>query len=252
MELIKKIKQMKTQIIVLSLIFIYANCEDFILNRSRSVKGNGKIVEKSISLSDIRNIENTGIFNIHINQGDKEEAKVKIDENMLSYLSYSIEKNTISICSNGEFNFIPSKADVYITLKVLESVENTGVGNVDIDNFNSETNLEIENSGVGNVRINAIKAANLIVENSGTGTVDLTGTTTKLKLENSGVGSVNSFDLQTDFAEIDNSGVGSVNVFAAKEINISNDGMGSVIYKGNAVVKNLEESGFGTVKKIVN
>jgi hypothetical protein len=243
---------MKTQIIVLSLIFIYANCEDFILNKSNPIKGNGKITEKSIRLSDIKNVENTGIFNVFIKQGEKENARVEADENILSFLSYSIENNTISIFSNENFIFNPTKANIYITVKDIRSIENTGIGSINIDKFDSISNLKIENSGIGNVQLNGVKTSELFVENSGTGTIKLNGVSTKLKIENSGVGSINSFNMQSDYADIENSGVGTVEVAVSKEILISNDGVGSVLYKGSAIVKKNNESGLGSVKKISN
>ena len=55
--------------------------------------------------------------------------------------------------------------------------------------------------------------------------------------------------LEAAIVNVVNSGVGSVSVYATQELSMTNSGVGSITYSGDAVIKNINSSGVGKIRK---
>ena len=194
-------------------------CSNYTISNINLIKGNGKIIEKTISISDITSIENTGIFNIYVKQGEKEELKIETDENIISFVTYTIKGNTIYFGSKeGIQGYKPSKSNIYVVLKDIVEVYNLGVGDISIENFTSKNKINIHNSGVGGIILNNFNAIEITLKNSGAGFDKFQGKTNLINIHSSGVGSIDTYNLQADTVFVHSSGVGSINVYAEKEL----------------------------------
>jgi hypothetical protein len=239
---------MKTSTFVfLFTIVLFTSCNNIF---NPTIKGNGKIVTKTIQIVDVTQIENTGTFNIFIKQGEPEVARIETDENILEFVSANITAHRCSFQTKENLNLNATKSNIYITLKSLSHIKNEGVGNVILTGIKINNLLEIENSGIGDCNLNGTIAQELKIENNGVGNLILNGKANKLYINNSGVGSIDAFSFLADTVELDNNGVGSVDVFASKLISISSNGTGSVRYKGTAVKGKLNKNGVGSVEKM--
>ena len=240
---------MQTKIIILSLSLLFMGCNNYTISNMNSIKGNGNIIEKTISISDITSIENTGIFNIYVKQGEKEELKIETDENIMEYFKYNIDGKSILV-SFESGSFSPTKANVYITLKNINTVKNSGSGNINIDNYNFSSLFTSENRGSGSfIMTNISSSDELLIKNSGSGNIYIKGKTKILNLFNSGSGNTNTFELIAEIVNTKNSGSGNVKVYCEKELTIKNSGSGCLKYKGNAIIKDVSSSGSGNVSK---
>ena len=238
----------KIFILILSATFLISCGEIF----SPTIKGNGKIVEKTINLANVNEILNSGIFNVIIKQGDMENARIETDENIMEYVSTKIENNKCSFITKDHINYNPTKANIYINLKKIQLVTNSGTGNINIIGFSCQDPLKLINTGTGNCNLNATITHELSIENNGVGTMNLNGRSNSLFIDNSGVGNIDAYSFMVDTADIQNNGVGSVNICVSKLISVSNNGVGNISYKGNPIVKEINKNGIGTIKKVDN
>ncbi len=215
-----------------------------------TIKGNGKIIEKVIESGSIEEIANSGIFNIEVTYGEKQEIKVVTDENILPYLESKNSGKKIAFSNNEKITLQPTKAVVYITLSVLSRLDNAGTGDFTFSNFNNLNNVEINNSGTGDVKSESVNINELSVSNSGTGDIELKGKTKNMNVENTGTGDINSLEMSALVAKINSSGTGDVKVWVENELDVNLTGTGDFSYKGEPKSSQIQASGTGDVKKL--
>lgn len=214
------------------------------------IKGDGNVITEQRSISSFNKLEANGIFNLYISQGDTESIKIEADKNLLAFIKTKNERDKLSIKmeTDGK-NINATKLNVYLTVKNIEKFEFNMVGDIETTSAIHVNNLAISGSGVGNSNLE-LYCEKVDGEFSTVGNVTLKGRIQNLNMTSEGVGDINAFDLNTDTLVLSSDGVGDVEVAAEKEISITSSGVGSVKYKGNAVVKEMNASGIGKVKKV--
>ena len=210
-------------------------------------KGNGNITEENREVFEFNKIRIDGVAEVILTQSDKEEVWVETDENLQQYVHIYNSGNTLVVDTEDDVKF--TKNSIYISFKKLNEIDHNGVGSTKTGDFISTDKMYIEADGVGNTDIQ-INCEQLTVHQTGVGSMKLKGRTTNLDLKNTGVGSVNAFSMEADYARVENSGVGSTEVMVNKEISVNSSGVGSVKYKGDALIKDINSSGIGNVKKV--
>jgi len=236
------------------LIFVFlgtvAGCMVINSNLGKRIEGNGKIVTEEIKAEHISKIENKGVFNIVIKQGKQQKITIETDENILPYLIVMVKDGKISFSQDKDVNIKPTKSVIYLTLGNLSELDNLGTGNITIDDFIPKATLNIINEGTGNIEGNILSDNKILIDNSGTANVNISGKSRILIIDNSGTGNINALEFRADEVSVNNSGTGNVKVFAQENISIKNKGTGSVKYKGSPNVKSLSVKGSGRVKHI--
>jgi cytoskeletal protein CcmA (bactofilin family) len=128
---------------------------------------------------------------------------------------------------------------------------------VNIRNGHFELNVPFESlskiklSGSGTIYTqDPITGKILEVSLSGSGDIELSGTSENLNLQISGSADCNGLALDTQNTSIEISGSGNANVVAHKTLNARISGSGSVHYKGKPDKINTKVSGSGSIKTI--
>jgi len=116
---------MKVKILTIVSIVILSSCNNYKISSMNKIEGNGKIIEKKITISDITSIENSGIFDIYIKQGEQEELKIETDEDILPFLIYKINGSSLSFSMKKGANYYkPTKTNIYLTVKDIKIIDN--------------------------------------------------------------------------------------------------------------------------------
>jgi len=244
---------MKLEILAFLSVILFSNCNNYKISNMNTIKGNGNIIEKTISISGITNIENTGIFNVYIKQGDKEEVKIETDGNIIEYFKYKVEIKSILI-SNENINLFPTKANVYITTKTLNSVKNSGSGNINVENYVFSSLFTSDSRGSGNFTMtNTSSSKELLIKNEGSGNINVDNNifSSLFTFENSGSGNYTMTDISSsDELLIKNDGSGNVNIKGkTKTLNLVNSGSGDTnTFELIAEFVNTKNSGSGNIK----
>ena len=238
---------MKTTYTLLTLVF--AACLTTV-SCAQKISGNGNVVKQDRPVEPFSAIEVGGVLSVHLEQGDTEALSVEADENLLDLIETEVRGNTLVVgLKKGIELKKAEQKDVYITLRQISQLEIGGVVHVESTTPITAEDFDLEVGGVSSTSLE-LRCDRLQVEADMVGSLELRGEVGEATIRNGGVGTLQAFDLQVDKLTIKNSGVGSAEVQARNEISISSSGIGSVRYKGDAVVKELSTSGIGKVKKI--
>jgi hypothetical protein len=97
----------------------------------------------------------------------------------------------------------------------------------------------------GEINVNSLSAR----QSSG-GYISLKGSVDKLDVDASSGGMFKGYDLSANFLEADVSSGGGVQVTVSKEVSAEASSGGFVNYKGEAIIRNIDISSGGSVKKV--
>lgn len=238
---------MRIFLIAMATLTMASSCTLFGYKR---VKGNGNITVEERSGLDANKIHLKGFMDVELTQGATTTVKVEADENLQEYVITEMDNNELVVRMRGNFNFITSeRLKVYITTPRLEQLKLSGTGNiVGTNKFTGSDRLKLSVSGVGDLKLEA-NTPELDAKISGSGSLVLSGETRDAKIQISGIGDCNAEALKAENASVKISGSGDVKIFADNKLDVSISGIGSVYYKGEAVVSQ-KVSGSGDVKRL--
>lgn len=216
---------------------------------AQKITGDGNVVKEIRSISAFDKIEAGGVINVVLIQGNGESLIVEADKNLIPLVQTKVEGSTLYISTKEKTEIEEStKMNVYITFGNLKEIVLSGVGNVNTENPVKSENLSVKNNSVGNMDLK-LECGNIKIENNSVGNTTLSGNADKAEISLNSVGNLEAFDLRVQVLIIDNNSVGNAEVNSEKEIYITQNGMGNISYRGNAVVKKLVNNGVGKVKK---
>src|SRR5215210_939027 len=214
-----------------------------------TLEPSGNIVTKNISVQPFDVIEASGLYEMVLEEGDREAVKIEADDNIQSMFSVSgngrklviempgLKNHDINSKNKNERKSLKWK--VYVTYKKLKRLDVSLVGNVTCSTPLKSDAFEINSKAVGNINLR-ITTNKLNVTNKGVGNVTLQGTATDAIVENAGVGKFDGEELVVQTMDINNSGIGSADVNVEKNLKIKQSFLGRVRNKGNAKSNNGE------------
>ena len=212
-------------------------------NNLEAVEGNGKIITRDVPVKAFNELEASGVYELRLTQGDKEEVKIEADENLQDLFTVSNEGSKLVIDTKklkdkdlkGKV-----KMKVYVTFKKLNRMEIRTVGSVNSENQLAFDNLELNNSSVGNVNLK-LTANKISLNNKSVGNVELTGKAQEAVFKNNGVGRLEASDFVVQTMDIDNSGIGNAAVNAQKTLKVKDSFLGKVSNKGAAATRKMNK-----------
>jgi len=217
---------------------------------AQKITGDGNVVKETRSIGSFSEITTEGVVNVYLSQGSTESVVVEADKNLIAYIITKSDGDKLVIKTRDELEVEKStKMNVYVTLKNITKLENNNVGKLETVNQLNLNTLNIDNNSVGSTKLD-LKCSDLKVDFNSVGNLTLTGEITKVSIDHNGVGNVNAEELSADIVKIDNNGVGNAEVNSNKELYMNLNGIGNISYKGNGVVKEMNISGMGKVKKM--
>ncbi|MGB5989978.1 MAG: head GIN domain-containing protein [Marinifilaceae bacterium] len=206
-------------------------------------------ISKEFNLDKFRFLSVSSGFEVYISQGEEQSVKLEYDSNIEEYLKVGVVNNTLRISVENKSVFKRFKRShirkAFIVIKNLESVDISGGGSLNMDEF-MLNDFKISLSGGGNINLNA-ESENLRCSLSGGGNINLKGRTRDLKLIISGGGDI-FLKQQLDNARMSISGGGNANVFCvnANSIIARMTGGGAFNGKIKLSILDLKLSGGGS------
>ncbi len=242
---------MKTKNI--SKIAILASCLFLFSCGTESIctKGQGTIETRTLSLSDFSGVDLSESGSVTISQGSTQEVKVTGHPNILDRLETDVSNGVWDInLKRGCYRSY--SLSVEITVPNLDMVAVRGSGDIKVNDFSNQHDLDLNISGSGSIELNTFDGLqNLDVRVSGSG--DISGLETinsvqRLDMKFSGSGNYNGYPIASDDCEIKISGSADCFVTVHNTLNVNISGSGNVFYKGSPSV-NQHISGSGKVRK---
>ena len=231
----------RTSLIIFISLFL-ASCED-----TSCINGSGGIITRTLTMPAFTGIDMAIAADVFILQGATQIVEVTGHTNVIERLDTDV--------SNGVWDIEFSKdcyknydLSIVITVPNINKVFISGSGDVELNNFINQNDLELDISGSGDITLNEFEGCeNLEVNISGSGKVFGNSDLTALKridINISGSGTYNAYPIRTDDCNINIPGSGNCYIYVRSMLNVNISGSGNVYYKGNpTVTTNISGSG---------
>ncbi len=191
------------------------------------VRGNGKIVSKTIDVANFGMINASNAFDIEVTFTKEERVEIVTDSNLLKFINIKVKDNTLYISSKRNLN--PTKELlIKISMPELYSVNLSGANNLTATGIN--TNV-------------------LTLNISGAAEAKLTGEADLFKVELSGAADLDAENLYTKTTKIELSGAANAIVFVTNALYADVSGAADLTYSGSPKIVNKEISGAGSIRK---
>lgn len=216
---------------------------------SQKLTGDGNVIKEQRQVPSFSKIQMDGVVNVYLKQGPDKSLTIEADQNLAKYIQTPVEGNTLYIkTADGVEIKEKTKLNVYVTFENIDLLNMNGIGNVKGENKFQLNNFVVENSGVGNLDLD-LNCNNLEMEINGVGNAKFSGRVKELRIDQNGVGNIKAFDLIADVLRVQSNGVGNAEVVGEKEIYIDVNGIGNVSYKGDGATKVLNKNGSGNINR---
>lgn len=224
-------------------VFFFSSC-----NKNKlCVKGEGDLVTQTLRLHSFSEIDLQEAVNVHIHQGSEQLVTVTGNSNIIALLETDVSG------SRWEIGFNRSCVEEYqltidITIVSLSKVVLSGAGDMDIDEFSGNENLDISISGSGDVQLDAfadLKYFKALI--SGSGNITARQSVDGILYTDvtiSGSGHVHVFKWMTENSELLISGSGDIQTTTNTHMDVRISGSGDVHYQGYPAI-HTDVSGSG-------
>jgi hypothetical protein len=223
---------------------------------AKDIKGDGKLVTKSIHISDFSKVEIETFVEVNYSQ-EKSTGKLEftVDQNLWEYYDIHTKNNVLYIKLKEEFrNKVhpnPTKSLLTVSSEHLEEIEIAGSSKFNFCTAFTSPKLEIGIAGSGKIfaHQHPVNIENCNIEIAGSGDVYLKGMVKKAAIEIAGSGDLKALDCKFSQLNVEIAGSGSVEAHVTDTLNVEIAGSGKVNYTGNPTVS-TDIAGSGKVKKL--
>lgn len=218
------------------------------------VKGNEKIITKEFPVSSFIRLHVAVTGTTELIQSDEEKVIVEADENLMEFIEAGNAGRSLYVSTENKLRKpLFTKCHIKIYLRQVDVLYvRSNHGDVICPNtITLASPLDVRVQSVGNTSL-VFDVPAIKIIHQGTGNIALKGKTVKMEMKNQGVGSISAKEMIADEVTFKNMGTGDVELFAEKEITISNYGTGTILYSGNGVLKDVKQYGAGQVKHVKN
>lgn len=195
-----------------------------------TIKGNGKIVAKTRTVTGFQKISNSGSIDIVIEQNNQEGVSIETDENIQDLIVTEVTDGTLKIAFKKNTSANPTKAIVHINCKTLNAISSSGSGDIQSTSSIKTEQLTISHSGSGDSKLK-LAVNELKINTSGSGDFKLEGSATNFTYSGVGSGDVMAKDLNCPAAVVSIAGSGDVVLKNGIKAKVSSVGSGDVSYE---------------------
>ncbi len=189
------------------------------------VMGSGKVTSEQREVAEFTAVELAGSADVNILLGNAQSVNVQSDDNIVPLIETKVVNGKLYISTKPLTNITTSNG-IVVTV-VMKSLQRLTL------------------SGSGNMNVGEMTGPELAVELPGSGNIRVVGKADRVKVSLAGSGNVFCDSLTASDATVRLNGSGNVKVYAAKSIDASILGSGSIQYSGEPaqVTKSITGSG---------
>ena len=166
-------------------------------------------IEQTHDLQDFDAIEVRGVYRLNVTAGDDYIVFTSGTPKEVERMKVYVKDGVLILDQNDGKKKLKNRDSVWveISLPSLNSVDITGVGTGDIVDVDSE---------------------NFVLDVSGVGELEVSGTCGHLETSMRGVGELDARGLECKSADVNLKGVGEVSLFASESVDVKSKGIGEV------------------------
>lgn len=244
---VMRVKNKYTKLLILFAgVLLLFSCDELF----NCLDGNGVLKTEKRFVSEFYGVENHTDFDVEVIADSIYGVEVIADQNLLSYINTSVRDGNLIVdtdndrCLNSGHNIV-----VEIRMPVIDLVELTGSGNIDVYDFDCNY-VEIKNSGSGDIDItNMVSTSTVDAVLTGSGDIVLVwGKARKGNYLLSGSGNIEANDFTLDECYATNSGSGHIFCYVYDFLHATISGSGHIYYSGSPEEIIEVDSGSGELR----
>jgi len=196
-------------------------------------------------------IKISGGIDLYLSQSDQAAIAVSASEERFKEgIKTTVENNMLHIYYEGDkkWNSQKKKLKVYVSFNNLEKLHASGACDVVVSGSITVPSLVLQLSGACDFK-GKLAVDQLSLNLSGASDVIVSGTANSVKIESSGASDVKGYELVTDYCTARASGASDINITVNKELNATASGASNIHFKGNGLIKGIQNSGSSKVEK---
>ncbi|WP_162946265.1 head GIN domain-containing protein [Chitinophaga barathri] len=213
------------------------------------VSGSGNVTKETREVRPFRQLEVSGSMDVYVTQGGSTTVTLEGEDNILPMIELVEDGDKLEIRYRRNTNIRTHRdVKVFISAQVLEGVELSGSGNVELTGiYNSPAPVHIGLSGSGDLK-GVFNAPEISIDLAGSGNIELKGETRDVDISLAGSGNCDASALLAETAEVNIAGSGNVELHASRALKANTIGSGDIYYKGEPSLT-VSKIGSGSVKK---
>lgn len=232
---------MKNLITILFLSIILIGCK----------KDPGKLITLELDYSDFNGIELIGSDNVFISYGAEQAVTVSGPEEIIKKVENKIQDSILILDKKESASeYFDNDLTYEIILPIIKSATIFGSGDVLINEFTQNEDLDLKVEGSGNINFNKFfNIKNISAKITGSGDIKALSDFTNLEtlyLSVTGSGDINGYGLKAKTVTAKVTGSGNIKTFATENLEAKVTGSGDIYYRGNPTL-NLSVTGSGKI-----
>ena len=243
-----RLKQHLAMVMLLAMVSQFATASTLITILSSKAKTKNE----SRNVSDFNAVSVSGSYNVFITMGNSESLRLEGDSETISEIETKVERGILRIRNKKQISGRPwnnrGKVNIYIQAKKLNSLVQSGSGDIQVDGEIKSSSISSTLSGSGSMNLN-IDTDDFTATVSGSGKIKVKGIAKNAKITVAGSGNFEGSNLGTSISNVKVSGSGNVSIAVDTELNALLSGSGKIRYSGKAQV-NSTTSGSGSISKL--
>ena len=211
--------------------------------------GSGKIVTLEESFTGFNALDVSHAFDVEVKQGEDFSVIIRVDDNLVDELDVGVQDGVLRIGFKEGFlpNISNSSLEAEMTMPELVAVDLSGASRVSISGFSSNMPFAADVSGASVLR-GDIESGDTMMDVSGDGSVDLSGSGADLRADASGASTIDLAEFQVNDATVEASGASNVTVNVSGTLNADASGGSKVTYFGDPTLGVIDSSGGSSVE----
>jgi len=202
-------------------------------------------------LKGFHGIEVSNAINLYLSQGDEETVVVSANDlKWREYIKTEVVDGILKISlDTRKWSRGNVRIKAYVSFTTLDKLTASGASDVFVDGVITGDHLSIDLNGAS-VFKGAISVKDLHLEQSGASDAHVTGVVSGLaEIHSSGASDVKGYDLTVQNCSVHATGASDIKVTVKNELTAELSGASTVLYKGDAVVKDSKTSGASSIKR---
>lgn len=218
-------------ILALTLMAVLACSDNGTSPDTNTIIGSGNLTTVERSVAGFNSITTFIPVTITIQYGTEQNLSVTVDDNVVDYITTSVNNGTLVVTSQDDVNLNQIHLSLDLTMTDLEDITVIGPATIAGDFSLPLDDFYLTITGAATINF-SLEADQMISSLPGSFTIMLRGQVTKHIINHSGSGYLSAFDLISDTTIVNLSGAGSEEVYVNDLLDVNISGVGNVYYKG--------------------
>ncbi|MBN2545540.1 MAG: DUF2807 domain-containing protein [Spirochaetes bacterium] len=210
------------------------------------IKGSGNVITEERTVPLFHSITFGSIGHLIIKEGTAGKIVINADDNIMPSIKTDVQKSVLIITIN-KIVTEAAKIEIIATIDNINELNVNGSGKIDVQKKIVQDSIKMKVTGSGNI-LSDVDTKFVNASILGSGSIDISGKTTKLEVDLGGSGLLNTLTLSADEANISIGGTAVCKVLVNSKMNINLTG-GTVQYKGTPKI-NLKAAFAGSLEAL--